>query len=95
MTGRQSLRQSKPGVAHIFLTVEEVAERYRTSVKSIHDKTRSDRIPYVKRQGFRRLLFPVVELDRWDAGAELEVVDLPDGRAVRCTQPVRSGLRAA
>jgi Helix-turn-helix domain len=82
-------------VTPIFLTVEETAERYRTSVKSIHDKTRADKIPHLKRQGFRRLLFPVAELDAWDAWAELEVVALPDGKAVRCTQRVRSESRAA
>jgi hypothetical protein len=78
-----------------LLMVEETAERYRTSVKSIHDKTRMDKIPHLKRQGFRRLLFPVAELDKWDAGADLEVVELRDGKAVRCTQPVRSESRAA
>jgi hypothetical protein len=82
-------------VTPIFLTVEETAERYRTSVKSIHDKTRADNIPHLKRQGFRRLLFPVAELDAWDAGAELEVVALPDGKAVHGTQRVRSESRAA
>jgi Helix-turn-helix domain len=67
----------------VFLTVEEVAERYRTSVKSIHDRTRTNRIPYLKRDGFRRLLFPLNDLQRWDEGAVLELVELPDGRAVR------------
>jgi hypothetical protein len=57
--------------------------------------TRTDRIPFLKRDGFRRLLFPVAELDAWDAGAELEVVSLPNGRAVRCTQRVRNASRAA
>lgn len=67
-----------------FLTVEEVAARYRTSRKSIHDRTRTGRIPYLKRRGFRRILFSVADLDAWDAGADLESVDLPDGsRAVR------------
>jgi hypothetical protein len=82
-------------VSPIFFTVEEVAERYRTSVKSIHDRTRTNRIPYLKREGFRRLLFPLAELEQWDAGAELELVQLPDGRAVRCTQHVRNGSGAA
>jgi len=65
----------------VFLTVEEVADRYRTSPKAIHDRTRTHRIPYVKRQGFRRLLFPLVDLEAWNAGAVLELVELPDGRA--------------
>ena len=80
-----------------FLTAEEVAARYRTSVKAIHDRTRTDRIPYVKREGFRRLLFPVADLDAWDDGAGLELVELPDGRAVRAVraQSVRKPLEAA
>ena len=76
------------GSEPLFLTVEECAQRYRCSVKSIHDKTRSNRIPYIKRQGFRRLLFPLAQLEQWDAGAELETVQLPDGHAVR-TRPQR------
>jgi hypothetical protein len=81
--------------AATFLTAEEVAERYRTSLKSIHDRTRTNRIPYVKRDGFRRMLFPVSELEAWDAGAALELVELADGRAVRCTQSVRNDSEAA
>ncbi|HEY7694215.1 MAG TPA: helix-turn-helix domain-containing protein [Gaiellaceae bacterium] len=95
MSVRQAERATAPAAAKpIYLTVEEVADRYRTSVKSIHDRTRTNRIPYLKRGGFRRLLFPVADLDAWDAGAELKLVELPDGRAVR-TQPVRSGSLAA
>jgi hypothetical protein len=99
MTATRSLtrsqpRSSNPAREHVFLTVEETAERYRTSVKSIHDKTRTNRIPYLKRDGFRRLLFPLADLERWDAGAELELVTLPDGRAVRA-QTVRKALEAA
>jgi excisionase family DNA binding protein len=86
-----SLTSSSPA---LFLTVEEVAERYRTSVKAIHDRTRTNRIPFLKRDGFRRLLFPVAELEAWDAGAQLEVVELPDGRAVRA-QTVRNGSGGA
>jgi hypothetical protein len=62
-----------------FLTVEEVAERYRTNVTAIHKRTRLDAIPYMKRRGFRRLLFNAEHLDLWDAGCELETVTLPDG----------------
>ena len=81
---------SASAAEQVFLVVEEVAERYRTSVKAIHDKTRTGQIPHVKRDGFRRLLFPLADLERWDAGASLELVELPDGRAVR-TQTVRNG----
>ncbi len=86
-----ALQNASPRPEAIFLTVEEVAERYRTSVKSIHDRTRTNRIPYLKRDGFRRLLFPLADLEAWDAGAELVVVVLPDGRAVRA-QSVRKAL---
>ena len=85
---------SNPAREAVFLTVEEVAERYRTSPKAIHDRTRTNRIPCLKRQGFRRLLFSLADLEAWDAGAELVVLDLPDGRAVRA-QSVRNGLEAA
>lgn len=62
-----------------FLTVEEVGERYRTNVTAIHKRTRLDAIPYMKRRGFRRLLFDVEHLDLWDGGCELEAVTLADG----------------
>jgi hypothetical protein len=81
-------------LARPFLTVEEVADRYRTSVKSFHDRTRTDRIPFVKRQGFRRLLFPLADLEAWDEGAELVAVNLPDGRAIRA-QTVLNGEEGA
>ena len=78
----------------VYLTAPEVAERYRTSVKAIHDRTRTNRIPYLKRAGFRRILFPLVDLEMWDEGAELVLVELPDGRAVRA-QSVRKPLEVA
>lgn len=62
-----------------YLTAEEVADRYRTSVKAIHDKTRRDGIPFIKRPGIRRILFPIADLELWDEGAGLEVLSLPDG----------------
>ena len=71
-----------------FLTVEEVAERYRTNVTAIHKRTMLGAIPYLKRRGFRRLLFNVEHLDVWDAGCELEAVTLPDGsKLVRPCEP--------
>jgi excisionase family DNA binding protein len=74
-----------------LLTVEEVAERYRTSVRSIHGFTRSNRIPHIKRAGFRRVLFNAAELDAWDRGGELEVFDSDDGsRIVRTVEKARA-----
>jgi hypothetical protein len=62
-----------------FLTIDEVAERYRTSKRAIHGKTAKNAIPFLKRNGFKGLLFSVAHLDAWDFGAELEVVALPGG----------------
>ena len=72
-----------------FLLVAEVAERYRTSVRSIHGRTRLDRMPHLRRVGFRHLLFKVADLDAWDAGAPLEAIDLPDGSHL--VRPVPNG----
>jgi excisionase family DNA binding protein len=62
-----------------FLTIEEVADRYRCSVKVIHDKTRKNQIPHTKRTGFRRLLFDPDHLDAYDRGAQLRTKILVDG----------------
>ena len=74
-----------------FLTIEEVCERYRLvsadgrpNVTAVHKLTRADAIPFLKRRGFRRLLFDVEHLDLWDAGCALEAVTLPD-----CSKLVR------
>lgn len=73
-----------------YLTVAEVADRYRVKENSIHKMTRvggkdePPQIPHLKRKGFRALLFRVDHLDAWDDGAPLEVVDLDGGgRLVR------------
>ena len=67
-----------------FLVVEEVAARYRTSEWGIRDLARRRAIPHFRRSNSRRLLFPQDWLDSFDAGAALEVVELPgNGRIVR------------
>jgi excisionase family DNA binding protein len=67
-----------------FLTVEEVAQRQRCSVRTIHERVRRYELPHRKLPGCRRLLFPEAELEAWEAGAPLEVVELPrGGRIVR------------
>ena len=67
-----------------FLLVEEVAERLRRSVRSIHELTRLGEIPHRKLPGSRRCLFLEAELEKWEDGARLEVVELPrGGRVVR------------
>ena len=65
-----------------FLTVEQAAERYHTSPKAIHDRTRARAIPMLKRAGFRRVLIPEEWLDAHDSGADLEVVEKPDGTVI-------------
>jgi hypothetical protein len=74
-----------------FLVVEEVAARYRTSAWGIRDLARKREVPHFKRSGARRLLFRADWLDAWDAGAELEVQELPRGG--RIVSPVIEGER--
>jgi len=73
-----------------LLTVEEVAERYRTSPRAIHGQTRLGTIPHIKRAGFRRILFNAAELDGWDRGAALEVVNSEDGSRIVRTVEARA-----
>jgi excisionase family DNA binding protein len=69
-----------------YLTTEQVAARYHASVRAIRDWTAAGRLPYTRRPHARRLLFLRADLDAYDAGAELERVDLPDGGV--CVRPV-------
>jgi excisionase family DNA binding protein len=67
-----------------FLLTEDVAERLRCSVRTVHEMTRSDAIPYFKRPAGRRCLFRVEDLEAWEQGTALEIVCLPrGGRVVR------------
>lgn len=67
-----------------WLSVEEVAERLHYSTRTVHELTRTRRIPHVKRPGSRRCLFRSDDLALWEHGAELEVTELPQGgRVVR------------
>ena len=67
-----------------YLLVEDVAERLRCSVRSVHELTRTRAIPHRRLPGSRRCLFLEGELERWEAGAGLEVVETPQGgRVVR------------
>lgn len=49
-----------------FLTVEEVAERYRTSPSTVHHWVHNGTAPRSLRVGKRRL-FPVEGLEEWEA----------------------------
>jgi excisionase family DNA binding protein len=66
----------------MFLTVSETAERLRCSVRSVHELTRTGRIPHRRLPGQRRCLFVPEEVDAWMDGAELEATDLAGGGRV-------------
>lgn len=51
-----------------FLTVEEVAERYRLTRSQIYEKSRLNQLPLVVHPGARRVLFPEAWLDEFDEG---------------------------
>jgi hypothetical protein len=67
-----------------YLTVEDVGQRYHASARTIREWARLHQVPHLRRSNSRRLLFLPSELDAFDAGAELETVNLPGGgRRVR------------
>src|SRR3954471_10997578 len=67
-----------------FLTVEDIAELLHCSRRSVHELTRTGRIPHRRIEGTRRCLFVPDELDAWLDGAELKVLETPrGGRVVR------------
>jgi excisionase family DNA binding protein len=65
-----------------YLLVEDVAARLRCSVRSIHELTRTNAIPHRRLAGARRCLFRPDELEAWENGAALEVVELAGGGRV-------------
>lgn len=67
-----------------YLLVEDVAARLRCSRRTIHELTRTNAIPHRRLPGGRRCLFLPAELEAWEAGARLEVLERPrGGRVVR------------
>jgi len=67
-----------------YLTVDEAALLTRRSRRSIHELTRSGRIPHRRPPGTFRCLFVEDELRQWLDGAPLEVTELAGGgRVVR------------
>jgi hypothetical protein len=70
----------------VFLSLPQVVERYAASGYAgvgsrwtIYEMTRSGAIPHRKLAGRRELLFPLVEPEGFENGAELETVRLPNG----------------
>ena len=67
-----------------YLTTEDVAERLRCSVRTVHEMTRNLEIPHFKRPGGRRCLFRPDWLQAWENGALLQTEELArGGRIVR------------
>lgn len=67
-----------------YLLVEGVAETLGCSVRSVHELTRTARIPHRRPAGMRRCLFLETEISAWIDGAELETITTRDGgRVVR------------
>ena len=67
-----------------FLTAEEVSARLRCSLRTVHELSRRNEIPLRRLPGTRRLLFPLIDIQAWEEGAPLEVIELPrGGRSVR------------
>jgi excisionase family DNA binding protein len=86
LSGRQGILNPKDERVNDspYLTVEQVAERLHTSVRTIRERTRTGTIPHRRLPGQRRCLFLPRELDVWLDGAELDVVELAGGgRVVR------------
>jgi excisionase family DNA binding protein len=67
-----------------YLLVEDVAQRLRCSRRTVHELTRTCAIPHRRLPGARRCLFREDELEAWEEGVPLEVVELArGGRVVR------------
>ena len=72
-----------------YLLVEDVAALNGCSKRTIHELTRTGRIPHRVLPYGRRVLFERDWLSRWADGCELERVDLEGGG--RIVRPVANG----
>lgn len=72
-----------------YLTVAEAADLTRRSVRSVHELTRSNRIPFRRPAGTLRCLFVEDERRAWLDGAPLEVIEpgRSSGRPRRSAPP--------
>lgn len=70
-----------------YLRTEAVAELLGVSLRTIHERTRTDSIPCRRLPGLRRVLFDEAELQAWVDGASLEVITTSSG--ARIVRPVR------
>jgi excisionase family DNA binding protein len=72
-----------PAALGPYLCSEEVARRLHISIRTLYELTRTGQIPHRRLPGSRRCLFRLDELEAWEDGAELEVIDSPGRRVVR------------
>jgi len=77
------------GTTHFPIT-PEVAARLRCSVRTVHELTRLGLIPHRRLPGSRRCLFREDELQAWEDGAELEIVDV--GGSGRLVRPIATNM---
>jgi excisionase family DNA binding protein len=81
---RQAVASGGLAAAGRFLTVADIATLLHCSPRTIHELTRTCRIPHRRIGGTRRCLFVLDEVDAWVDGAELYVSETPrGGRVVR------------
>ena len=66
-----------------YLTTQDVAERLRCTVRTVHELTRNNEIPHRKLPGGRRCLFDEDSLKAWEDGAPLHTQHLPPWRQNR------------
>ena len=65
-----------------YLVVKEAADLLRTTVRAVHERTRTKSIPMRKMAATRKLLFVRSELVAFMDGAELEVTEKADGSVI-------------
>ena len=65
-----------------FLRVRDVALRYHVAEGTVYSWTSRDRITYRKLAGSRGVLFVPADLERFEAGAALEVRETQGGGKV-------------
>src|SRR5215208_6253609 len=78
----QALSRGGQAAAGRFLTVADIAQILHCSPRTIHELTRTCRIPHRRIAGTRRCLFVRDEVDAWLNGAELYVLETNRGSRV-------------
>lgn len=68
-----------PAVASRWLTAQQAADHVGLSLRAFHARTATRSVPLIRQPGTRRMLFDRDQLDAWLEGADLEVVEKPNG----------------